>query len=31
MAIVPTNNTQISAYATNSTQLILDMFSYFAP
>jgi hypothetical protein len=31
MAIVPTNNTQISAYATDSTQLILDMFGYFAP
>jgi hypothetical protein len=31
MAIVPTNNTHISAYATNSTHLILDMFSYFAP
>jgi hypothetical protein len=33
MAIVPTNNTQISAYASgpSTTHLILDMFGYFAP
>jgi hypothetical protein len=31
MAIVPTNDTEISAYASNSTQLIMDMFGYFAP
>ena len=31
MAIVPTNNTEISAYATNPTHLILDLFGYFAP
>jgi hypothetical protein len=31
MAIVPTTNTQISAYATNDTYLVLDMFAYFAP
>jgi hypothetical protein len=31
MAIVPTNDTEISAYATNSTQLIMDVFGYFAP
>jgi hypothetical protein len=31
MAIVPTSNTEISAYATNDTYLILDMFGYFAP
>jgi len=31
MAIVPTNNTEISAYATNPTYLILDLFGYFAP
>jgi hypothetical protein len=31
MAIVPTSNTEISAYATNNTYLILDMFGYFAP
>jgi hypothetical protein len=31
MAIVPTSDTEISSYATNATQLILDMFGYFAP
>ena len=31
MAIVATNNTEISAYATNATALILDIFGYFAP
>jgi hypothetical protein len=31
MAIVPANNAQISVYATNPTQLILDLFGYFAP
>jgi hypothetical protein len=27
----PVNDTEISSYATNPTQLILDMFGYFAP
>jgi hypothetical protein len=31
MAIVPTSNTEISAFATNDTYLILDVFGYFAP
>jgi len=31
MAIVPTNNGSIEAYASNLTQLILDISSYFAP
>ncbi len=31
MAIVPTNNGKIDAYATNLTQLIIDISSYFAP
>ena len=31
MAIVPTNNGKIDAYASNLTQLILDISSYFAP
>jgi hypothetical protein len=31
MAIVPTNNGSIDAYASNETQLILDISSYFAP
>lgn len=31
MAIVPTNNGYIDAYAAGLTQLVLDMFSYFAP
>jgi len=31
MAIVPTSNTEISAFASNTTYLILDLFGYFAP
>src|SRR5271157_4455496 len=31
MAIVPTNNGKIDAFASNLTQLILDISSYFAP
>ncbi len=31
MAIVPTNNGSIDAFASNLTQLILDISSYFAP
>jgi len=31
MAIVPTTNGSIDAYASNLTQLILDISSYFAP
>jgi hypothetical protein len=31
MAIVPTGNGSISAFATNPTQLILDILGYFAP
>jgi uncharacterized repeat protein (TIGR03803 family) len=31
MAIVPTNNGSIDAYASQATQLILDISSYFAP
>ena len=31
MAIVPTNNGSIDAYASGLTQLILDISSYFAP
>jgi hypothetical protein len=31
LAIVPTNNTQVSAFASNPTHLILDLFGYFAP
>ncbi|HEY7337893.1 MAG TPA: SBBP repeat-containing protein [Bryobacteraceae bacterium] len=31
MAIVPTNNTEVSAFGSNATHLILDMFGYFAP
>jgi hypothetical protein len=31
LAIVPTTNGSISAYAANPTQLILDIFGYFAP
>jgi len=31
MAIVPTSNTEISAFASNSTYLILDISGYFAP
>ena len=31
MAIVPTTNGSIDAFSTNSTQLILDLSSYFGP
>ncbi len=31
MAIVPTNNGEIDAFASGITQLILDISSYFAP
>ena len=31
MAIVPTSNQSIDAYASNPTQLILDSFGYFGP
>jgi hypothetical protein len=31
MAIVPTNNGKVDAYASGITQLILDISSYFAP
>jgi hypothetical protein len=31
MAIVPTTNTEITAYAIDPTDLILDIFGYFAP
>jgi uncharacterized repeat protein (TIGR03803 family) len=31
MAIVPTTNAEISAFASNNTYLILDIFGYFAP
>jgi hypothetical protein len=31
MAIVPTVNGSINAFAANSTQLILDLFGYYAP
>ena len=31
MAIVPTSSTEISAFASNSTNLVLDLFGYFAP
>jgi hypothetical protein len=31
MAIVPTTNTNISAYASDPTYLILDLSGYFAP
>ena len=31
MAIVPTNNGSVDAYASNPTQLLLDLSSYFAP
>jgi hypothetical protein len=31
MAIVPTSNGSIDAYASGATQLILDLSSYFAP
>ena len=31
MAIVPTNNGSISAFATDSTHLVMDIFGYYAP
>jgi hypothetical protein len=31
LAVVPTSNTQVSAFASDSTHLILDLFGYFAP
>jgi hypothetical protein len=31
LAIVPTNNGSISAFPFNPTQLVLDLFGYFAP
>jgi hypothetical protein len=31
MAIVPTNNGKVDAFANGITQLILDISSYFAP
>ncbi|HEV2493235.1 MAG TPA: hypothetical protein VG204_09215 [Terriglobia bacterium] len=31
MAVVPTNNGSISAWATDPTQLVLDIFGYFGP
>lgn len=31
LAIVPLGNNSLSAFATQSTQLILDVFGYFAP
>ncbi|HEY7338619.1 MAG TPA: Ig domain-containing protein [Bryobacteraceae bacterium] len=31
MALVSTNNTEVSGFASNPTQLILDLFGYFAP
>jgi hypothetical protein len=31
MAIVPTSNTEVSAFASSSTYLVLDIFGYFAP
>jgi len=31
LAIVPTNNTQITAFATDSTHLVMDIFGYFGP
>ena len=31
LAVVPTINTQVSAFASDSTHLILDLFGYFAP
>jgi hypothetical protein len=31
MAIVPTSNTEISAFADDNTYLILDISGYFAP
>ena len=31
MAIVPAGSTEVSAFTSNTTQLILDMSAYFAP
>jgi hypothetical protein len=31
MAIVPTSIGSVDAFASNLTQLVLDIFSYFAP
>jgi hypothetical protein len=31
MAIIPTNNGSVSAFALNPTHLVLDVFAYFAP
>jgi hypothetical protein len=31
LAVVPTSNTQVSAFVSDSTHLILDLFGYFAP
>jgi hypothetical protein len=31
MAIVPTSNGKVDAYASGTTQLVLDISSYFAP
>lgn len=31
MAIVPTNNNDVGAYASQDTQLIIDVSAYFAP
>ena len=31
MAIVPTDNTMIDAYASNPTHLVLDLSGFFAP
>jgi len=31
MAIIPTTNGTISAFATDPTHLVLDIFAYFAP
>ena len=31
MAIVPTTNGKVDAYASGTTHLVLDIFSYFAP
>jgi len=31
MAVVPTSNGSISAFVTNPTHLVLDIFGYFAP
>jgi hypothetical protein len=31
LALVPTSNTQVSAFVSDSAHLILDFFGYFAP